>query len=639
MIKLITQYGEFNGVGDDSIVLTRAANNLTDLQSRQGDFTEVFELLPTHNNLTILESANEPTSTSNRPYQNIQGLIETDGEQIEGLYQVLSIGERIRIRFLSGNADFWQITSNKKLRDLNLSDLNHQWLINNIVNSLTATDGYKYTANDYGGSYPANDTITAQRMLPSVFVHTIIDRIVQEADYTKTGTVFNESEYLSLLQDLCSENLVGILPVDGEANRTTNINQLALGSYLIGGIIRVYLLQFDNIVSGGFSSSVTIPQGTFTVTAYDIITPTYYNIRLKLIINFSSFAPQGGFVDYGIRLMRTGVIGTQVVQFIQFNPLPNLGLNIYDIDIDFPDLLFVGERIYFELVVPEFSVFQIFANSEFIVSPVQDAEIQYGGDWDIAANLPDVTQAEYFKQVGLLFGWQLETDIFNKEIKAYKFDDLKNTQAIDLTDRIDYTEKPTVEFEFGNYAQINDMVYKDAEGVEKPTGTDFVFNIQNEKLPSRATVIQSIWGATESRTTGFLGFPTSRIRKFDTDIKPIHRILIDRQITAALTITDGNINPDANITSISTPYFLDLTESFNLGWAFLAASYYGLQIETLQKMKFVKMLMYLTPYRFKTLRFDQPIYADGSTYYLNEVSQFNLTKKESTFVELIKLPI
>jgi hypothetical protein len=636
MIKLITQYGEFNGVGDDSIVLTRAANNLTDLQSRQGDFTEVFELLPTHNNLTILESANEPTSTSNRPYQNIQGIIETDGEQIEGLFQVLSIGEKIRLRFLSGNADFWQITSNKKLRDLNLSDLNHQWLINNIVNSLTATDGYKYTANDYGGSYPANDTITAQRMLPAVFAHTIIDRIVQEADYTKTGTVFNESEYLSLLQDLCSDRLVGLLPVDGEAITTTNINNTFLSSFAIGQQT-VYFMFYNSIVSGTFQPNVTTPQGTFVTIAYQVGTPQYYNLKARLFLNITAFNPIGGFPGVVAGFMRAELIGNLAIGFFDFDDVNQAGVYTLDFNVD-NVLLFAGERIYIQIGVNQNTAFTILPNSQFIVSPVQDAEIQYGGDWDIAANLPDVTQAEYFKQVGLLFGWQLETDIFNKEIKAYKFDDLKNTQAIDLTDRIDYTEKPTVEFEFGNYAQINDMVYKDAEGVEKPTGTDFVFNIQNEKLPSRATVIQSIWGATESRTTGFLGFPTSRIRKFDTDIKPIHRILIDRQITAALTITDG-MNPDANITSISAPYFLDLTQSFNLGWAFLAASYYGLQIETLQKMKFVKMLMYLTPYRFKTLRFDQPIYADGSTYYLNEVSQFNLTKKESTFVELIKLPI
>jgi hypothetical protein len=631
MIRLFTEFGEFNGLTGSDIVLTRAANNLTDLQSRQGDFTEVFELLPTHNNLQLIDNANEVTSTSNKPYININGYIEVDGEQIEGLFQLVSVGDVLRVRFFSGNTDFWQIIGNKKLRDLDLNVLNHQWLLPNIVASLTATSGYKYTATDYGGVQIGTDTLDAQKMLPSVFIHTIMEAIVNQSGYTKTGGVWTESEYLRLLQDLASEKLQGLLPIAGEANRNSNIANSSLDFEVF--LPRLYyFLQFNNVVTGSFNTTITTLQGTFNATNYSITTPTFYRIELNIFINTIFLIAQTSWL---LRVMRRDVIGELVIEQIEIQP--TLGVQQIQLEVE-TDLLFIGEEIYFQLATGSGAVFELLGSSSITISPLEDAEIVYGGDWDIAANLPDVTQGEYFKQVGLLFGWQIETDVFNKVINAYKFEDVKDNLAVDLTGKIDYTEKPTIEFEFGNYAQINDMVYQDADNVEKPTGTDFVFNIPNEKLPNRAVVINSIWGATRNRGFGLIGFTTAAINKFASEIAPIHRILVDRQQTGVSITIDDSINTSV-VTSIANPYFVDLSEQFNLGWQFLAARYYGLQIETLQQMKFVKMLMYLDANLFRSLKFENPIYADGSTYYLNELSQFNLTKKESTFVELIKLPI
>jgi len=180
-----TDNGDFDLLGTEDIVQTFSIFNLENITSRSGEYSNVFRVPLTNNNIQLIEYANLIQSTNTLPYSKISGQLIIDGIVFKtGFITIESIDEYINIRFFSGNTTFYDNTKSKNLEDLNWDEYNHTWNYANAVLSSSNTDGYTYPIIQYSGQNLAGDIINIRKVLPATFNKTIIQKMLSEFNYT-----------------------------------------------------------------------------------------------------------------------------------------------------------------------------------------------------------------------------------------------------------------------------------------------------------------------------------------------------------------------------------------------------------------------------------------------------------------------
>ena len=90
------------------IGITYQANNIGELQNRQGTFTNTFKLPLVRDNIEALELVNQMTSTTVLPYRKLSATYLENGIEIigNGTATIVSIDSQfINMNIISGNVD------------------------------------------------------------------------------------------------------------------------------------------------------------------------------------------------------------------------------------------------------------------------------------------------------------------------------------------------------------------------------------------------------------------------------------------------------------------------------------------------------------------------------------------------------
>jgi len=152
MITIRTENGDFDLYGNEKIVQTLSIFNLEDITGRSGDYTNEFSLPLTNNNRNLIEYANELNTINTFPYRRVSCEIYVDGTFFKsGFIAIESIKDDIKARFYTGNSNFYNLTKNLSLQDLDWDDLNHVWNYTNAYNSCINSYDYFYPVMDYNG--------------------------------------------------------------------------------------------------------------------------------------------------------------------------------------------------------------------------------------------------------------------------------------------------------------------------------------------------------------------------------------------------------------------------------------------------------------------------------------------------------
>ena len=186
------------------LALTYVANDLAELQNRQSNHSNRFKLPLTRRNREIFGLANEITSETLIPYRRNDAIAIQDGVQVvpEGSLEILAIGASIEAQLVHGNSSFFDLISEKNIRDLDLSQFDHVWNAQNVRDSFTRTEGYIYPLIHYfppvsvfGQLIRENFNFAvgfAEAFIPgAVFVHTILSTIASEAGFTIEGDLID----------------------------------------------------------------------------------------------------------------------------------------------------------------------------------------------------------------------------------------------------------------------------------------------------------------------------------------------------------------------------------------------------------------------------------------------------------------
>lgn len=608
------------------IGVTLQANNLGELQNRQGEFTNVFKLPKTLRNRVILEHLDNISSVSLIPYrQNVARYLEDGVEVIsEGTATVESTDENFYfLKVTSGNLEFFNKFPDVKVWELDWTNEIHTRNLTNIVNSRTNTSGYIYPLinwfNDDNTTAFNTNVVDARYLYPCMFLRDIIGKVDQVTGYTSKGS------FIDWLQD----NEVVLSPKDSKMNQTvsegfkssaTNTVEELLG---IGGGIGnppVIITPIMDVITNDFVFNTTIEA---PVTIYGYIkykaSVEVYSIRHPLgtrnaTVNVRIVNANTGFVLFQqaySTLVGTGLYTPQVA---------TINFEFISINFDFVQ----GEQLKMELEIIDiaefsgpnfdfvFSQFKLLKDSKLEFLPILEnpfnTSVQFG-------NLFDLKIKDVYKDFMNWKGVMVQTNPLKKEVYFDFFETIENflPYAKDWSEKVD-TETIKTNYSFGKYGQLNNLKFKAHETITVGFN-DASFKIDDTTLEDEVTVIQMVTAATESEIK-FNGFEIPRIQSLNLNNKFIpteHRLLILNRNEQAVRYNDGTTNTTVSNNPFCQGIQFDLENDYNI-----------LQ-QILYRSKVVKLRLKLNEVDLKKLqRYDLPTQQMG---FLQTISLSIQTEK------------
>jgi hypothetical protein len=192
----------FNGLKadvEDSEVIAATYGSISfgEFNKKKGVRTNSFKLPITNRNKEIFENPDIVQNDSDVPYIFLDWEVRIFGiTVISGFAYITEAEDFFEVQTVNGISDFYATITAKKLNELDLSEYNHLWNRPNIEASWTNTDGYVYAHVQYGLAWE-NRRIHPKFILPQIYFHTIVKKIVNEAGFKIDGKVLEDTRFLN----------------------------------------------------------------------------------------------------------------------------------------------------------------------------------------------------------------------------------------------------------------------------------------------------------------------------------------------------------------------------------------------------------------------------------------------------------
>lgn len=611
--------------GKEEIATDYSIAPISNISTRNSAKSITFKIPLTGNNREIIENNNVIVNSSTLPYTLIPARLEANGldQKIE-FAQLKSVKDNIELVLFGSNVDFFGIIKNRKLSDLG-TQWNHVWNLINAHASLSNTSGYIYGMIDYHATYPnafinnTDEEIDVRGLLTSVFLHSIITKIVQDAGFTASGNFLNDVDYKSVIIP-CTENNAEYL-----VDETASFTALTTGAR--GIAIAQSPWTQGLIVKAG--SRVTITNTTDpsefieAETTEDVeIVSTLHFVEFDNVISSNFITPLAVVLFQGFRIGDNYEIHIELI----------LDNDNQDTDIT-ADIGYTTSIISLTNVM----VTQIIGR-------------RFGSGFSPAKRLPDMKQSELIKDTAQKFNLIIQVDNANKIVHFRQFSEIiaNIPNALDWSDKVDYMEKPEIQFD-SDYGQRNLCTYTDDDTVIKPVGTDSEILINNQNLKPELKLFESPFAASE-QVLRFGGISIAQIKIFTdlmgadeqiNEVEPRYLAIRNEFFSPGFGLKDGVVTLSAG--SVPMTHFISPDQDFNLGFANNLLDYSTDMIEMIQNFKLVKMLLKVNAADINQLDHFIPVWIEikgqpGCYFYRSEIKQFKVGSAESTEVELGKLP-
>jgi hypothetical protein len=155
---------------------------------------------------------------------NLKAIAEityNEATQFKGICQLLNVNVtdkyeiEYEVAFFGELQNVYQFFTNKYLRNIDLTEFNHPYTLNEQYLSWYRPigNGYVYPMIDYGNSI--NSEFRVQHMYPAIYIKTIIDKMFSEAGFTYESNFFNSDLFKRL-----------IMPYNGKSDLKLNTTQV-----------------------------------------------------------------------------------------------------------------------------------------------------------------------------------------------------------------------------------------------------------------------------------------------------------------------------------------------------------------------------------------------------------------------------
>ncbi|MES2377502.1 MAG: hypothetical protein V4553_13025 [Bacteroidota bacterium] len=680
---------------DGPIALTFQINDLAEVKNQQGNTSNQFKLPLTQNNRRILGFPDDIAFCTKLPYTKYQAKIVQDGLEIipYGIGELNSVDNNsANLTILSGNVDFfdaidgklYEMGDSKSIWHSTLwKDYDHEWNVNNVVQSQQHTDGWIYPVVDYGNlADDITKPINIKYLRPGFFIKTAIDLLVKSTGYKAKGSLLTDPLYPKLIAQFSNSNFEhgtdyqNLTDQSGVSlEKTENVLSYPNGYFRWDDRIDdpakqmaiandVFISKKPNDVKiivtiphlklrGRVSPSEQTTHVTFHIYYRD---PGYPGVQDKSIGSYDfSFSNYGEYRDNnptsdpkGWRRLNNSS-GSSIYAELDIYKA------VISVEKQLPQNggLFLGYSWGGLNIPPAYA--KIDAGATMVITS-QQQNVQLGQMVQCERIFPDISQKDLLKDTLQRFGIICQTDNANRTISFNSFHDIVSNIPIakNWTGKC-LDQGKTINFQLGGYAQVNNLKYKDDDAISPKGFADSVIKVPDTTLSAETDLFESQFAPTLNRP--YLGGSVAQIKMIDSEsdsddfsIAVSPRILIDQKLNIGekgktVTFTDGNGNNLKVNDYISTPYFYKqdapvLTPDYgpaSLRFDDLRKKYYPELEKILQQTKKVVRYFLLNPRDILELDFLIPIYLeqDSAYYYINKIDAWR--KGQPVKVELVKL--
>jgi hypothetical protein len=648
---------------DSLVALSYAVNTLADLQTVQGNISNSISLPDTANNRAALgypEDLNFNGAYIIRkklPCRYVQNGVDVIPQ---GNLRIVGASKGVlKVVVSCGNTDFFDLLTGK-IRDLDMSEYDHIWNLDNVIASRLNTDGYLYPVVNYGNLI--NDTtkengtaIFARDMRPAVFAKTIVDKIVASAGYTLTNLItadpvtapiynnlllpFSDDQlihpqrYIDLYSpqdiEVQNSNTVQFISANGTQNAIPFDTKVADVANRFDGVnwTANRIMRID--VSATFPHiHLSRPGGSGG--SDDSVKGAYFKIMVRAAADGStrelyeaqSLGFSGGSNDadyYGFTMSLTAV------------PL-NVGDQIY-LDVET-----AGHGVNTTVDIYSGAVLTIKANNE---------DVLYGEQIQIEGALPDMATTDFLKFISFMFCAIIQTDNVNQTVTIVPFGYIKQNlpNALDWSSKIT-NDSEDYDVQLGDYCQQNEAKWQHDDTVSPDTYANGSFYLTDDNLDLYQDIYDLPFAASMETTWLNNTFRTIFINKIP-DITTANQMVTQTEQRVCLLnktsgqITYKNANGDAgtlvgdNIPltyfSSGSPFVPDLTLPS------IFTNHYPDLVTVLSDQRKLTCTLRLTEMDIQTLDFFKPVYIQkfGCYFYISKITDFTGVKPVQ--VELIRL--
>ena len=637
-MKLLINDIEVDSIVDQDITITKSVNDMMNLGSREGAFSSEIEANLSTNNKTITNNAQSSNSNSNFPYQNNSAKIEVKGETIlNGVAELTEVQNTFKFRCYSQLGEIIDLIGEGNLNELNLDYANGN-LINHIWNYATVTanrnnswqSGFIYPNINYGKWTLDQEFAYWNDLYPAVFCKYLFFRIFHSIGFAVTGNFLTNELFES-----------SILPTV----KIPETPQYYLDSFKCKASINIPELFISGEEYFKFSKlNINNSSQLRNINNKTIFRPAIYG-EIELIYSLTVTNP----------LTFKTIIQTDSGNYIKtINQSLTAGVNNFSVKFSKTE---ADAYVLFGLDIPLFTSSYISGTVDIVYSPQKLLE---NNTVFLNECLPQVSKKDFLLTILNQYNLMFKVDSINKTIDFSYFNSVgaNKASAIDLTDKMDLTDLPNVQYKLEGYAQNNELNYETDDNDEElrkvnnyGQGILFCNNLSIDKIkeifrskfsPVTRTLALKSPASIEMAFIHMwvLSETTFRIQ----NVKPRIAYIYNNGEIFDLYQTEGegggggggfDSSPSAGV------YFEKM--QFSSG---LIPNYYQILVDMLENVYFLKGNFKIRLKEFMEIDFLKPIFLSLSVkgfgliegyFYCNKINQFKINRYESTEIELIKI--
>ena len=323
MMRFFIEGRQIDLTQDEPLLITREIADIREPEKRSSDWSKTFRIPGTANNNRvfghIFDIAQEQLNSGTQfapdfnPNKKAAAVITVDEvEQVRGFVRLLNIainrpGEmEYEVSVHGVAADFFAKIRNRRMSEIDLSDLNHTLTKTAIKDSWGHNwqDGYVYPMIDRGRDQMPYNVWEVADFLPAVFVKRVVDDIFTAAGYSYTAdSFFNSDEFKSRVIPMPGN---GQLTEAQVAARQATAERGSDATYTDGQVV-VWNSEINDPgsnynnatgvytagIGGVYSVSCVID---VSVTGYSDVLYPYLGIDFDVYLNGAKQARGGGFI-------------------------------------------------------------------------------------------------------------------------------------------------------------------------------------------------------------------------------------------------------------------------------------------------------------------------------------------------------
>ncbi|MFL9845078.1 hypothetical protein [Flavobacterium rhizosphaerae] len=485
------------------IAQTKQVNDLNSLDNRQASYTNKFKLPKTGRNIKIMEYLSLPGNNSAIPYQkNECSLYSETGECFvyKGWAVITDGGDDYEAVIYDGIIDLYKKMENKKMSDIDISELTHTKSLQNVIASWDASQNlkYRYILADYNGDKytlqippviaPFTNAINLDYLIPSAKVEYLWQQVFTQFGFTYSGEIFHTENFKKMWLTFPK----GVSPED----------------------LNTTLLESDTPLQASMQTQTTHGYRNF-------YTLTYGNITTNALTDGNIIhwrAPETGLY----RLTISGKLKTNKGIAALYLAKNAQGMALYDtqpyvtIIEDTAGNTEFEETVNFNLQQNDTVCMVIklkhtgLSNANFIDFEDSELNLQFiqvsGNPINFQEGFEGLSVKDFLNEIVYRFGLTMYKDKFSNN---YHF--LTLQEQLQTTDIENYSsklvKKTSEKYELGNYAQKNWFRYKYSK--DEDSYYDEYIPIINENLEASKDILKSKIYAPEQKIGSIAGFASN----------------------------------------------------------------------------------------------------------------------------------